>query len=63
MYCHFEENYKYIFMYAYKRVQRLQYVASGNGMFFLGRSAALTLTQLVALKGVFFLQKVHKNFL
>ena len=50
-------------MYAYKRVQRLQYVASGNGMFFLGRSAALTLTQLVALKGVFFLQKVHKNFL
>ena len=60
MYWHFEENYKYIFMYAYTRVQQLQYVASGNGLFFLGRSAALTLTQLVARKS-FFVVVVKKS--
>jgi len=47
-------------MYAYTRVQQLQYVASGNGLFFLGRSAALTLTQLVARKS-FFVVVVKKS--
>ena len=62
LYCQFEESYKYIFLYAYTRVQQLQQVVPGSGVFFLVGAAVRTLRQLVALKVLFFLE-VHKNFL